>query len=620
MINKKHIAVIFTICLLIGAGIGVFYKNAPSQLRSHLYGAQDIVLAKIKGLSAGDIVSYKLESEDKALDIKPHHVTADMLGEAKISISQDVIDEVNASIDMAIEVMNAGETQSMHMSFSSQGALNNFKSTGLDAFSNVMVRTKSGLENFKADWTGSFVLPGLQQAQNEDEYEIALFGQNLKPDSQDQAPLRIQVLSTDGGGGPNSVGVNQYSHEGCGNPKLSMCKGDEIDDQTKAITERYVDALQRMSVQFTSMMMKYTEIMGQFMDAKMQLQTRLRYEELQAQAHKDYHPSEQMCRFGTFTKSLATVEESAKFNKLVVNKILVDRYTNTRKVGAKADPLSSPVSSDLQDRLALFRERHCNRADLNNGLDVLCQHDYRNLDPKKDEKIGGQDYQSINSDIDYTRTIDTPLTLEVNFTDQQLALTGEDPEDEDAPIGREADIIALARNLYWPTNFGNFASDELERKFTDYMDMRHVMAVNNLAHSSFANIVGMKTEYVPSEDMAATPDQSGPAYMKVFMQEFGLNPDEIDAFLGKNPSYYAQMDVLTKKMYQSPDFYTNLYDKPANVRRIGVSLDAIKLMQMRDQYESNTRREMHFSLLLEHKIQRHMEKLNLAIGSIEANQ
>ena len=88
--------------------------------------------------------------------------------------------------------------------------------------------------------------------------------------------------------------------------------------------------------------------------------------------------------------------------------------------------------------------------------------------------------------------------------------------------------------------------------------------------------------------------------------------------LGQNPSYYAQMDVLTKKIYQNPNFYTSLYDKPTNVRRIGVSMDAISLMQMRDQYESALRKEMLLSLMLEQELKKRAGQVRAAIDSTPA--
>ena len=68
--------------------------------------------------------------------------------------------------------------------------------------------------------------------------------------------------------------------------------------------------------------------------------------------------------------------------------------------------------------------------------------------------------------------------------------------------------------------------------------------------------------------------------------------------LGENPSYYAQLEILAKRILQSPTFYANLYDKPENVKRISASLKAIELMIDRAIYESRLRQEAITSVLV----------------------
>jgi hypothetical protein len=94
------------------------------------------------------------------------------------------------------------------------------------------------------------------------------------------------------------------------------------------------------------------------------------------------------------------------------------------------------------------------------------------------------------------------------------------------------------------------------------------------------------------------------------MKELGITEqEEIEKILGKKPSYFAQMEVLTKKLYQNPVFYTELYDKPANVARKGAALQAIGLMQDRDLYNSLLRSEAVLSVLLETMLMKEQEKI-----------
>ena len=67
------------------------------------------------------------------------------------------------------------------------------------------------------------------------------------------------------------------------------------------------------------------------------------------------------------------------------------------------------------------------------------------------------------------------------------------------------------------------------------------------------------------------------------------------------------MEVLTKKIFQRPEFFTDLYDKPANVARKGVAIQAIALMQDRDLFKSNLRNEAMMSILVELELLRAQE-------------
>ena len=69
------------------------------------------------------------------------------------------------------------------------------------------------------------------------------------------------------------------------------------------------------------------------------------------------------------------------------------------------------------------------------------------------------------------------------------------------------------------------------------------------------------------------------------------------------------MEFLTRKMYQNPNFYTNLYDKPTNVKRIGAAMKAIKLMQDRDIQAALQRREMLMSMMLELKLRKESDEV-----------
>ena len=101
-----------------------------------------------------------------------------------------------------------------------------------------------------------------------------------------------------------------------------------------------------------------------------------------------------------------------------------------------------------------------------------------------------------------------------------------------------------------------------------------------------------------------------------YLEELGMPPGDINAFVGENPSYHAQMEILTKKAYQSPLFYTNLYDKPTNVERKGVAMQAIGLMQKFDLFKSNLRTEASLSVLLELSVEQLQRKVEDDLRSL----
>jgi hypothetical protein len=248
--------------------------------------------------------------------------------------------------------------------------------------------------------------------------------------------------------------------------------------------------------------------------------------------------------------------------------------------------------------MAHFLKNYCDQADNANGLGTLC----RQAVPKPERR---------NIDVDYTRNIESRLTLDVSFIPDPAggtAGTANNAQSQDEATADEQDVFALAANLFstnvapivppedYATKDGRIRIGNVEK----YMDMRSVFAKRSVAQNSFAAIVGQR---------AAGAPESAP-YLKAIMKEFGITkPEEINQLIGEKPSYFAQMEVLTKKLYQNPTFYTELYDKPVNVERKGAAMQAIGLMQDRDLYNSLLRSEVVLSVLLETMLQKEQDKV-----------
>lgn len=287
----------------------------------------------------------------------------------------------------------------------------------------------------------------------------------------------------------------------------------------------------------------------------------------------------------------------------------LNRALLNQMLGTDPDSSAEGPSSEFPTRIAQFTTKYCDPHDNNNSLDLMCPTTVAlgAGNPLKDR---------FNKDIDFYRTVDSKLTLDANFADNTIT-------------NDEEDVFALANNLYFPDVFETIEYEDVGESDLSHYNSRSYAATIAAAQNSYVNIIGMKTSAPPG---LATPavgawppnivpppvvnyaEDTGWTFMKAFLRELGgLTDPEIHAYLGERPSYFAQMEVLSKKVFQSPHFFTNLYDKPVNVDRIGAAIDAIALMNMRDRFDSSLRREMLTSLLVEQSLKPHVENLSVQI-------
>ncbi|MFP4314313.1 MAG: hypothetical protein ACLFR0_08300 [Alphaproteobacteria bacterium] len=346
--------------------------------------------------------------------------------------------------------------------------------------------------------------------------------------------------------------------------------------------DNLLHAMMRMTEQLSAVGMHQMLAVGALMDAKIQLETQRDFQHLQWQALKDYHPSEDFCWFGTNARSLSASEHTAIARKLTLNKFSMNRQlASLNSAGADS------ADSDKMARWQLFVDENCmvynNNWDPDNptisGLETICG--------------SSAPSERANKDVHYSRYIDQVRTID------DVDFSGGTASDN------EKDIISLARNLYGhdvlKRNIGLLTLDTMQ---SNYADLRAVAAKRNVAENSFSSIVSMKT---PGTAAGAADTKQ---YMASLIRDLGIdNIADIDDFIGENPSYYAQLEILAKKIYQNQTFYANLYDKPENVARTAVALRAIELMLDRSMYESRLRKEMMISVLLATKLQENYEEV-----------
>lgn len=331
-------------------------------------------------------------------------------------------------------------------------------------------------------------------------------------------------------------------------------------------TEHIRFAMSLMTNQMTAVAMQQAKIIGTFFDAKHQLETQRLFQQLMAEAHKDYQPSEGMCDIGTTARGLATADRKSAITHQTLANHVMNRQLRS------GENLTMEDNSDLYSRIDVFKERFCYVGDNSNNLKTLC------ID-------GSAPRRTRNQDVDFTRAVESKLTVDIDYTLPGLRHD-------------EVSVFALMSNL--------FANDVLQgvgnRVLADgegnpsataykYMNLRSVAAKRSVAQNSMSAIIAERasgdrqTEYAP--------------FVKSTIVELGFLPEETAGLVGRDPSYFSQMEVLTKKLYQNPVFYTELYDKPTNVLRKRAALRAISLMQDRDHFKSLLRSEAVLSVILE---------------------
>ncbi len=335
-------------------------------------------------------------------------------------------------------------------------------------------------------------------------------------------------------------------------------------------------AMKLMTSQLVTTGVQQVQIIGTFFDAKHQLETQRLFQQMTARAHKDYHPNEELCEFGTVTRSLSSSSRNATLTASAISKRSVDRQLLAKYTVGTESP-----RSDQESRLKQFILKYCDQKDNAKNLDLLC---------KKSEN----QKELFNKDVNYTTTIGAPLTLDLDFSKKGTKKT----DDEDS-------IFALSANLFAHTLMpvvpvGVLITKNKKASYAggakDYADNRALIAKRSVASNSFAAIASLKSK---------GGDEAKP-FIYALIKEMGsktgegsLSSDEIKDLIGEHPSYYAQMEILTKKLYQHPNFYTDLYDKPANVLRKDVAMQAAELMQKRDIFRSLLRSEAVMAVMLE---------------------
>lgn len=376
---------------------------------------------------------------------------------------------------------------------------------------------------------------------------------------------------------------------------------ENINDQHEWFLNRwrtlFLPKLMLMAEHFTGLGMYQALIINSFFDGKQELEHQRTLNELTAEASHDYQPNVGMCIIGTGIRSLAAAERRGEYTRYVLSQRSQDRQMGHRNAQG-----SDGMQYDLRARMALFKTRYCDVQHNSGQLLTVCG--------------ASAPLATRSADINYGDLVDRPQTIDVDYADAG------------PPSDAERDIFALADNLY----ASNLMIRPPEAGFTVQqnrevlMDIRSLIAKRSVAENSFYSIIGMKSLGSLVTRDGGTPEQpytnstESSQYLRILLRQLGIANDlDIDKLVGKAPSYFAQMNILTKLIYQRPEFYTDLYDTKANVERKSTALAAIKLMQNFDRWDSMLRQEGMLSVWLELDLQKYQGKIENSVARLKTS-
>ena len=356
----------------------------------------------------------------------------------------------------------------------------------------------------------------------------------------------------------------------------------------------FVRGLAEMTEYLSAFGMYQVEMIGYLLDAKQQIETQRLFWKLHAEAHKDYHPSDDFCWYGTSARSMAASETRGRYNA-----VALAEWNLNRQLGDDATNAANGVGQDQDGRWREYVQRFCDPKDNNwvtagTGLDLACDHDGVVGGP-----VGAIDKERINRDVDYTGLVEVQKTIDMNLSDGTVQ-------------SGDRDVLAMAANLYGNHVLSRSLSRDKLRNVDArslYLALRSVAAKRTVAQNSFNAIVGMRSSGTSDGTSGVDTREFIAAAFKDLMPT-GTSDADVYKMIGENPSYYAQLELLGKKIYENPDFFANLYDTPANVERKKAAMKGIALMLDRALYESELRQEMLMSVLLANEMRSNFRTLN----------
>ncbi|MEM6782004.1 MAG: hypothetical protein AAF569_09095 [Pseudomonadota bacterium] len=345
--------------------------------------------------------------------------------------------------------------------------------------------------------------------------------------------------------------------------------------------DNWLPMMMMMAEYFQAVMVWETGEYKKIFDAENQLDAQRAFQMGQARAHKNYHPSEQMCSIGTAQRSLASSQRYAELSASAILKRITDRQLMSGQT-ITAEGSSSDAASRIDQRIRL----NCNPADNSGDYGVICP---TPADPGR-----------MNRHLDMNLLRSASLTQDMDITQGPGGLQ------EDG-----TDITAFAINFTgepMPRIDNSLLSNETTNRPEGdalLLDTRSIALHQSVLMWPYANIMSRQV----SGGREAQP------WIYASMQNLGYGDDEIYERLGERPSLNATEDVFVKSL-QTPETINALAgETPANVARIEAQVLAFNVRQNERMLELLKMDEIVTAVIAENLLIEEQERIDSAIAT-----
>jgi hypothetical protein len=353
--------------------------------------------------------------------------------------------------------------------------------------------------------------------------------------------------------------------------------------------EYFMPAMLNSAITIQKHLMGHFSYFGGFTNASVANDYLRAQQELTTQSRTSNNVSEGLCRAASLSRSLAADDARRKTQQILLSEVGLARI-----LGTDGSSSAQGALSDTQARLRVFTEEFCDITDnagtgATSGLATLCG-TAQSIFTKR-----------ANASINFAANFTAKPTINIDLTDKSDTPIKNDPENPTTNLSAdEQTLFQLANNLYGHKVIApRWSANGINNNEEIYLQFRSLFAMRSLVQNSF---------YAYAAERAHGTGTAAPN-MKALVREMSAPGINVDAMIGDKPSYYQQMEMLTKDLYRNTNFYGTLMDGTTNVNRQSAVIQGINLMQTRDIYQSNLRSELLLSTLVELQNRQKLKRL-----------